>query len=913
MKGEKFPQAEYAEFIGDGVYFDEKPPKPVSEDEKKKADEAVDARERSLGDMNDALLDDTQGKSKLPRTELNSVAPLEPMAPFVKKIPKIPEFQEQFPKEKKPEKKNELGDINDALMDHPAASTNPKKTDAISKEGVHADSNSSTPPAPKVRIGRESHDVGIQRRKEEYINDYTRNVKSFNGVERGWAKFKNWLGIQNKHNYGRNSKIDESQKEFNKRQDMSTADRLAEVGQTYKTRTRNERVGSDGKIIEREKAFERYQGIMKKIEARREETRLADMKKDREELNAERENAWPKSKVMAAMKEKLATLNQNKLFRNTIGNKYVRFGLMTGIIGTATGGLGSVLFYGTRAARFLGGAAAGGLARKGLDKWVQEEKILQKEIDTLDAQYQSKAITQSTYDGERLRVDMYMNRIKRGKEAAAIAAGLVGATGAGYGAHGIGNMIEEKIGTPLMPQGVAYENPPVSTEPTPVQDPEAILPPQYTYPDAMPVSSLGALDTIEKYKAQLAAFYVDKPIPPVAQHFMDTPTADLAKEIGAWDPNAVNESHTMPKGSTIGLKDGALLYHNSVTGANTEVLKTLGSRAGEVVVPTSNELDMFDSGKTVASPEATVADQPLTSEQSDTQLSGGRGAPNEDIRDIADKPAASQWFTVADENTVATPVSATPSLPEIETTPGATPEIPVEEQEALARKAEEAARKALYEEMMKEEAEVQNVPEASVTESNTTTGGIANAETLPLKEVEPQSIPLVDESELKVQDQTDVITSEPAVQEKVSSLSQSEQVVRLSNGPVTGTIAVELDPNGKYTFADSTWDLSPEGFDRMRADYAIPENLANDVAVQKIYLPNTTIDALATTEVAKSQLLTNIRNYHLYNVLLRYSGLDSQSPVYQAALNEAEKIQSSIVGKYGTGILRDITVPGPIR
>lgn len=768
-----------------------------------------------------------------------------------------------------------------------------------------------------VRVARQDLATQIETAKKDYVNDYARNVEKMSGFKRGAAKVLNWFGFKNKHTWT-NPELKQSEEHYANRNELSLLKRVIEVEKDFVNgdRVRNKRFDAKGnETVTAQEAFKRYRRIMDTIEQRREEERRADggkaylteMKKTRDEIQAERENAWPKSKVMENLKEKIAVLNQNKIFRSTVGNKYVRFGLTTGVIGFATGGLGNVLFYGTRAARFLGGAAAGGLARKGLDAWVKEEKILQKEIDALDAQYQSKAITQSQYDSKRLRIDMYMNRIKRGKEAAGIAAGLVGATGAGYGAHGIGTMIDSKIGTPLMPHDIASEHPPVHTNPTPVQDPESILPPQYEYPSAMPVSSLGALDTIEKYKAQLAAFYVDKPIPPVAQHFMDTPTADLAKEIGAWDPNAVNESHIMPKGSTIGMKDGALSYHNSVTGADTEVLKTLGSRAGDVVVPTSNHLDMFDSDVHKNIPAAQT-DASLTYSSG---MSGGHGTVLE--REEGMLPEG------GDKS------DAFINMPlEIEPEPNGELEMPVLEREALARKAlyeevmrdqqpviegtssstngltaEEAARKALYEEMTHPDSH----------------DGMANAKPIPLKEIESQPIPLVDESELKVQNQPDVITSGQEVHEKVSSLSQPEQVVRLSNGPVTGTIAVTLDPNGKYTFANSTWDLSPEGFDRMRADYAIPENLANDIdiAIEKIYLPNTTIDALATTAVDKSQLLTNIRNYHLYNVLLRYSGLDSQSPVYQAALNEAQKIQASIVRNYGTGVLRDITTSGSVR
>jgi hypothetical protein len=900
MVKEKFPQAEYAEFIGDGVYFDEKPGKPVSVDEKKKADEVVDARERSLGDMNDALLDDAQGESKLPRVSVSTTASLKPTAPFVKKIPKIPEFQEQFPKEKKPEKKNELGDINDALMEHPAVSSSPKEPDAIPQGALRADPDPVRAPDPRVRIGRDS----LESLRQKYINDYSKNVAKMGVIKKTLARVGNWFGFKNKHQSFQNADVKAAQQAFDKRQDMSVAERLAEVGQTYETRTRNERVGSDGKIIERKEAFERYQKIMKRIETAREEAHgsgegLRKVKEERDALQAEREKAW-KSEFMDTVSEKWNRISQDKWAKRTIGNRYFRAAVLGGLSGFFTGGLTSSAFWLTRVARLGAGAVAGKETKKFLDKKLNEEEILIDRLATLDEKFQNKQVTRSEYDQQRLSIDTEIQRIRRLKDLLTASAGAAAGMGAGALADGAHSMVVDKLnGTPLMPHGVEYENPSAETNPapTPVQDPEAMLPPTYEYPPAMPVSSLGALDTIEKYKVQLAAFYEGKPIPPVAQHFMDTPTADLAKEIGAWDPNTVNESHIMPKGSTIGLKDGAVSYHNSVTGADTEVLKTLGSRAGEVVVPTSNHLEMFDSGAHVSVDGPlevpTTPGEPLTGVSEnipDEALSGGMGGSTEQL---PDKPLESKWFNVKDESAIvgADDVRTPTSVERIESQPitevGPKPEVPVENVEQM------------------EPLDIAKI----------------NPELIPLVDENPNIAPYQGNEPVETQVGSSMEPEQPVVTEAQTQetttelkgktpeelgivLKEGQSLVGVNSPFIKGNLIVEIDPTtGQYSLGQPATgflnlDTTSELWDKLGTpqSYLVDEKIMNGMS-----------------SLDESKLLSALNQYRLNNAYLNYAGFSDGSIAHQAVLNDIQSLKGYVEKNFGTGILKDITVPQPVR
>ncbi len=875
---------------------------------------------------------------------------------------------------KKEEKKRGLGDINNVLMaeeKHLVVSV-PKKVEIVRTKDP-------------VRIGRQDLATQIQKKKEDYINDYTKSVKKKWGITRGLIRLGNWFGITNKHDV---KAAQEKEDAYYERRDLTLDQRENELSTAYANgeRVRNKRFDKDGnETVNFTEALMRYRRIREKIESRREE-QLEKMKVERDSLHASREKAWTTEKEEKFKAEFMKNLNKvtsNVVYKTLLGNRYVRFALISGLVGAATGGLGSAAFWATKSARFVGGAVAGAGTKKLLDKKFNEGDMFKNEIDELDLAYKNKIISGKEYDKQRTALDAKVNRWKSGKTLAGLAVGVGAAElssdylatplqegvetaidhaekgiefqnqmmqeaarntveslgrGAEYVKDSAGNLVERirsmdmnpfdgnntSAGIPVPEDGGLAAGAGRVAERVTDQIPAV----EIAYPEAMQVSSRGALDTIAKFKDQLHDFYDGKPtaeIPPLVQHMFDTPDNQLTQELGLYDPNAADgaESHTMPKGSTIGFKDNMLQLHNVVTGEDTPIL--INTPMG--FVSPENHLDMFDSDAHELSHLGVDEKGNITPvQQPDAPIegsgkTGGMGAPGE--REILDN--------VKDE----------PIVTEGDTAEGAQTEEELKKQIAEERqKLEEEKQRRLAE--IEEKYKVENKAEVPVTPSSEEVETIVSDE--PIVKENPQDIlpreeevvPVVEEKNgegLQNAESLEIISREvpPVEFEDTSTLEGGDtpetpekpvtetapvpgtrEVFSTSGNGIEGNIAVVVNDSGEYVFGPgSDYRVSSGLRDSIRIGYGLD---ANQVTPEQVYLQGgSTIDNLTDNSVDEGTLMNRLVDYQVSDAIIKSGAFAPGSPVYQAAQNSIESTKVWFEGKYGTGILRDVYAPVPAR
>jgi hypothetical protein len=296
----------------------------------------------------------------------------------------------------------------------------------------------------------------IEDTRKEYIDAYGQSVKNVNGLKKFGYKIGNFLGINRKDAFTDGYKKDNYEYEKNWKGD-ETLDKFVDK----RIQDRLEKYKKEGKTDEEiQDLIWRYKGMIqdkneafsnKDFDFVRSENKLLREKKEttwekavedkKIQKKARREEILEKGTVPEKMKvraEEMAAkagkwISQNKAIRYAIGNKWIRFGLITGGVGLATGGM-STFFLANRVARFAGGMLGGALGKTIGELTLDEEKMdqmLSKRVQGLNTKYQRGYISASEYDKERESIDLAMTRYARLKQGLVI--GLAGGVGAFVG------------------------------------------------------------------------------------------------------------------------------------------------------------------------------------------------------------------------------------------------------------------------------------------------------------------------------------------------------------------------------------------------------------------------------------------------------------------------------------------------
>jgi hypothetical protein len=223
---------------------------------------------------------------------------------------------------------------------------------------------------------------------------------------------------------------------------------------------------------------ERYENIIKN-----EYRKVLGRDLTKAEIAKAQQKAQEQLKSLEPVQEKSSRFWNNKVVRNTIGNKWVRFALTTGTVGALTGGF-SGLFLVNRAARFLGGMAGGRLTKWGMDKLANEEKIYTDKLKDLAEKYEGKEVGAREYDEKRENIELYLTRVRRAKQAAILAGAAAGGILAGQLEHNLADRLGHSGGG--NDNEGTHKNPTEQTTPDPNKSPVTppIPEPHHINPDA---------------------------------------------------------------------------------------------------------------------------------------------------------------------------------------------------------------------------------------------------------------------------------------------------------------------------------------------------------------------------------------------------------------------------------------------
>ena len=275
----------------------------------------------------------------------------------------------------------------------------------------------------------QNRDANIESKRKDFIEEYDKAIKEVSPWKKTRFKVANWLGLSNKDAFIEETEAEEKKDAYENAKYIRESI-IRDRFHRERTRDINDRATEKKWSQEDLYAFnDRYYRIVRRSENIKD---LNFIKEENQLLRQAKQETWEenKSKAEKLLQKSGEYLEQNKILKNTVGNKWFRFALTTGTIGLATGGFSS-LFLINRAARFGGGILGGRIGKFVGDKFLNHEKILLKKSTQLDEWYKKGEISANEYDNEREKIDLILNRYALLRQTMTLTGALYGGAAAG--------------------------------------------------------------------------------------------------------------------------------------------------------------------------------------------------------------------------------------------------------------------------------------------------------------------------------------------------------------------------------------------------------------------------------------------------------------------------------------------------
>lgn len=422
----------------------------------------------------------------------------------------------------------------------------------------------------------------MRRDKSKYLENYDKRMKGKTTAGKIISKMAGWLGLWDRNRVGRGKELRQNEGEFygSLENFASLKDRVAQIESDILS---GKRKNAKGEVKEySQEVIDRYRAKIAKLE-------LSRLSSEQKNVAEKRADTWNQIEEKNAIENANLTWWKNP-FRKTLGNRYMRFALMTGTIGALTGGVTSGAWLLGRGIKFGAGIVAGKIGQKGaqlaVDKLLNEEKFIRNKYNRIASDYANGKINALEYDKKIERISLQLNAIKN--LLPTIVAGA-SAAGAGYGLSKLDasthvfDKISDKVSDTVrsaipvnypglsgvpgqievpdnVPTPGIVENPPISNN-EPI---DWLRPGDSTHPDIeIPLSEdaykitvpdgAGAIKSVEALQDHLKNIYEAKGVamPSEISDFVNGDAEKIAINNDWYRPGDANESISVSRGSTI--------------------------------------------------------------------------------------------------------------------------------------------------------------------------------------------------------------------------------------------------------------------------------------------------------------------------------------------------------------------------